>query len=61
MRTAILIPARLASKRFPDKMLHILDGKSLIQRVFDACRQTDFDTYVITVARELQALCLTTL
>lgn len=56
MRTAILIPARLASKRFPDKMLHILDGKPLIQRVFDACRQTDFDTYVITDSKRIASL-----
>ena len=56
MRTAILIPARLASKRFPDKMLHILDGKPLIQRVFDACRQTDFDTYVVTDSKRIAIL-----
>ena len=56
MRTAILIPARLASKRFPDKMLHILDGKPLIQRVFDACRQTDFDTYVVTDSKRIASL-----
>ena len=56
MRTAILIPARLASKRFPDKMLYILDGKPLIQRVFDACRQTDFDTYVVTDSKRIASL-----
>ena len=56
MRTAILIPARLASKRFPDKMLHILDGKPLIQRVFNACRETDFDVYVVTDSKRIASL-----
>ena len=56
MRTAILIPARLHSTRYPDKMLHILDGRSLIQRVFDACRQTDFDVYVVTDSKRIASL-----
>ncbi len=56
MRTAILIPARLHSTRYPDKMLTILDGKPLIQRVFDACRETDFDTYVVTDSKRIASL-----
>tara|TARA_B100001057_G_scaffold496228_2_gene597136 strand:+ start:175 stop:783 length:609 start_codon:yes stop_codon:yes gene_type:complete len=37
-------------------MLHILDGKSLIQRVFDACQQTDFDTFVVTDSKRIASL-----
>ena len=48
MSTAILIPARLESKRFPNKMLSEVNGKPLIRHVFDICNQTDYDTYVVT-------------
>jgi 3-deoxy-manno-octulosonate cytidylyltransferase (CMP-KDO synthetase) len=48
MRTAILIPARYNSSRFPGKMLVDLDGITLIERVYQNCAQTGFDTYVLT-------------
>lgn len=35
MRTAIIIPARYASKRFPGKPLFAISGKPLIQRVYE--------------------------
>ena len=48
MNPAILIPARLASTRFPEKMLHKLDGVPLIKRVYDECVDMGYDTYVLT-------------
>ena len=42
--TAILIPARYASTRFPGKPLAMLDGVPMIKRVYDAC----IATYVLT-------------
>lgn len=36
----VLIPARLASVRFPNKLLKSLAGKSIIQRTFDQASQT---------------------
>jgi 3-deoxy-manno-octulosonate cytidylyltransferase (CMP-KDO synthetase) len=48
MSTAILIPARLNSSRFPNKMLANLNGKPLVRYVYDKCAATGFDTYVIT-------------
>ena len=48
MRPVILIPARLVSTRFPEKMLHKLDGVPLIKRVYDACEDMDIPTYVLT-------------
>ena len=57
MSTAILIPARLQSSRLANKMLVELDGKPLIQRVFDICNQTDFNTYVVTDSLEIAELC----
>ena len=46
--TAILIPARYDSKRFPGKPLVDLNGKPMIKRVFDICKSTGLDTYVLT-------------
>ena len=47
MNTAIVIPARLASTRFPNKMLAELNGVPLIQRVYNICIQV-LPTYVVT-------------
>jgi 3-deoxy-manno-octulosonate cytidylyltransferase (CMP-KDO synthetase) len=46
--TAILIPARYGSTRFPGKPLADLGGVTMIQRVYDSCRNAGFDTYVLT-------------
>ena len=46
--TAILIPARYASTRFPGKPLCNLGGLPMIKRVYEACIETGYDTYVLT-------------
>ena len=46
--TAILIPARYGSTRFPGKPLVALDNIPMIRRVFERCRKTGLDTYVLT-------------
>jgi len=53
VNTAILIPARLASTRFPNKMLAELDGVPLIQRVYNRCKETELPTYVVTPDNEI--------
>ena len=53
MNTAILIPARLASTRFPNKMLAELNGVPLIQHVFNRCKETELSTYVVTPDKEI--------
>lgn len=47
-KTAVLIPARYASSRFPGKPLTILGDKTMIARVVESCKQTDYDVYVLT-------------
>lgn len=47
-RTAILIPARYNSFRFPGKMLEEFDGVPLVRKVYDTCSSTGIDTYVLT-------------
>ena len=46
--TAILIPARYGSTRFPGKPLILLDNIPMIRRVYERCRKTGLDTYVLT-------------
>jgi len=48
MTTAILIPARYASSRFPGKMMALLDGVPLVEHVYNKCVGTGLDTYVLT-------------
>jgi len=48
MSLAILIPARYESTRFPGKPLAELNGVPLIKRVYDICKGTGLDTYVLT-------------
>tara|TARA_X000000368_G_scaffold86193_1_gene65520 strand:- start:4502 stop:5197 length:696 start_codon:yes stop_codon:yes gene_type:complete len=56
MNTAILIPARLESKRYANKMLVELDGKPMIKYVYDACVETGYDTFVVTDSMEIFSL-----
>lgn len=46
--SAILIPARFASTRFPGKPLAMLGKKTMIRRVYDACIASKIPTYVVT-------------
>ena len=46
--TAILIPARYGSTRFPGKPLVELDGVPMVKRVYDACVASELPTYVLT-------------
>ena len=48
MTTAILIPARYASTRFPGKMMELLNDVPLIEHVYNRCVATGLDTYVLT-------------
>jgi 3-deoxy-manno-octulosonate cytidylyltransferase (CMP-KDO synthetase) len=43
-----IIPARWRSTRFPGKPLHLIVGKSLLQRVWERCRQAEnLDSVII--------------
>jgi 3-deoxy-manno-octulosonate cytidylyltransferase (CMP-KDO synthetase) len=53
MSTAILIPARYNSSRFPGKMLEHFDGVPLVRRVYDICKQTGLDVRVLTDNSEI--------
>ncbi len=46
MKTSIVIPARLASERLPDKPLLDICGKPMIQRVYERAQASGFDVYI---------------
>jgi 3-deoxy-manno-octulosonate cytidylyltransferase (CMP-KDO synthetase) len=46
--SAILIPARYGSTRFPGKPLVALNNIPMIRRVFESCHKTGYDVYVLT-------------
>ena len=46
--TAILIPARYGSTRYPGKPLAMLDGVPMIKRVYDACIASKLPVFVLT-------------
>lgn len=52
---ALVIPVRLDSKRFPNKALANLLGKSIIDHVIDFCKELNFenDLWVATDSQEL--------
>ncbi len=72
MKTAIIIPARYGSTRFPGKPLAMIGGRSMLSRVVDAaneaarqCRDvsvfvTTEDTRIKDHAREIGAACIMT-
>ena len=56
MKTVILIPARLASTRFPEKMLQPLFDKPLIRHVYDECKKSGYDTFVLTDSKKIASI-----
>ncbi|MFN0060805.1 MAG: 3-deoxy-manno-octulosonate cytidylyltransferase [Planctomycetota bacterium] len=50
MAKIVVIPARLASERFPEKLLKAETGRPLIQHVYDRCRQARGIDRVIVAA-----------
>jgi 3-deoxy-D-manno-octulosonate cytidylyltransferase len=41
MRTAVIIPSRLASQRLPRKALYLIKGKTLVERVWERAKQAE--------------------
>ena len=54
--TAILIPARIGSTRFPEKPLCNLGGVPMIKRVYNACKGYGLPTYILTDSQRVSSL-----
>jgi 3-deoxy-manno-octulosonate cytidylyltransferase (CMP-KDO synthetase) len=56
-KTLIIIPSRLDSKRFPKKVLANIDGKPLIQRVYEQAQQSvKTDVYAAVCCDQLKTI-----
>ena len=56
-RTTILIPARMASTRFPGKPLAPIDGTPMVVYCAKNAIETGFDVFVCTDTKEVASVC----
>ena len=47
MKTLITIPARMASKRFPNKPMALINGKPMIQRVWEIAKESKIGDVIV--------------
>ena len=52
-KVCIIIPARLGSSRFPNKPLVDIGGKSMIQRVYERCKESFADEVIVSTEDQL--------
>jgi len=53
MEVAIIIQARTDSKRFPKKVLKIIDDKTVLWHVINQCKKTNLEVIVATTKRKM--------
>lgn len=57
MKIRIIIPARLKSKRFPNKLIKNLKGKSIIEHVCSRAKKLNYDSLIVaTDSNEIKKL-----
>ena len=59
LKTIVVIPARLNSTRLPDKVLLDLNGKTVVQRVYEQClKAKNIDVvYIATDSEDVKSSC----
>jgi len=59
MKKIVVIPARLNSTRLPNKVLLDLNGKSVVQRVYEQCKkaQSIDEVYIATDSQKVKEVC----
>ncbi len=59
MKKIVVIPARLNSTRLPNKVLLDLNGKSVVQRVYQQCKkaQSIDEVYIATDSQKVKEVC----
>ncbi|MDC0037062.1 3-deoxy-manno-octulosonate cytidylyltransferase [Alphaproteobacteria bacterium] len=53
MKTIIVIPARMASQRFPNKPMALIDGKPMIQRVWEKAKIANIGDVVVACCEKI--------
>ena len=61
MKTLILIPARMASKRFPNKPMAIIEGKPMIQRVWEQAIASNIGNVIVACSEQKVLDCIISL
>ena len=61
MKTIILIPARMASSRFPNKPMAIIEGKPMIQRVWEQAIFSNLGEVIVACSEKIVLDCITSL
>ena len=56
-KTTILIPARMASRRFPGKPLALINGIPMVVYCAKNAIKTGLEVIVCTDSKEIQAVC----
>ena len=61
MKKIVVIPARLNSTRLPNKVLLDLNGKSVVQRVYEQCKKARSidEVYIATDSQKVKKICET--
>ena len=52
MKTLIVIPARMASVRFPNKPLALIDGITMIERVWQQAKKADMGSVIVACSEK---------
>ena len=61
MKTLILIPSRMASKRFPNKPMALISGKPMIQRVWEKAVSSKIGEVVVACSEKEVQECILSL
>ena len=59
MKNICIIPARMASTRFPGKPLYKIMGKELVQHVYENCKRSNLFKWILiaTPDKEIKEYC----
>ena len=52
MKSIIIIPARMASTRFPNKPMALIDGIPMVQRVWERAKETNIGSVVVACCEQ---------
>ena len=58
MKTLILIPARMASSRFPNKPMALINGKPMIQRVWEQAISSNLGEVIVACCEPEVLQCI---
>ena len=61
MKTLIVIPARMASTRFPNKPMAIIEGKPMIQRVWEQAIFSNLGEVIVACSEKVVFDCISSL